>query len=461
MNKTVHIWEPQPGPQTFLIKCPVSDIFFGGARGGGKTDGFLGHWCYHVAEAKNKSSGLFFRKNVDELETVIKRGKELFNYAAEWKDQKKKFVFFGGGELRLRSLERDTDADKRQGESNTWIAFDELGNHPRPEPIDKIKATLRSAGGVKTFFLGAANPGGVGHNWIKNRYIDPSPPLKPFYDPNIEDYRVFIPAKLTDNKKLIEGDPDYLKKIIAATVGQEWLRKAWVEGSWDIVAGGMFDDIWRREKHVIKPFQIPKAWTIYRAYDWGSSRPFSVGWWACSDGSTATLANGDQKTFSPGTFFRIGEWYGWNKQPNKGLKLLEKQIAKGIIEREKKAGWEVQDGPADSSIFDEENGHSIAKEHKPFGIFWKKADKRPGSRISGWRRIREMLIASTQFPMEEPGLFIFNNCTQFIRTVPILPRDQIKLDDVDTNAEDHVGDETRYMLRYRANFAKMGKLEGF
>ena len=390
----------------------------------------------------------------------------LFSDVSQWVAYKKTLHFNGGGNLKFRFLERPKDAKKYQGHDYTWLEIEEAGNYPTPKLPDMLRATLRSAAGVTCRNLLTANPGDVGHNWIKERYISPASPLTPFESTikigtrEITNTKIFIPAKLSDNKILVENDPNYKNNIALATVGQEWLLRAWLDGNWDITAGGMFDDIWKREKHVVRPFAIPSSWTIKRAYDWGSSKPFSVGWWAVSDGSSCVV-NGKIKNYPPGTFFRIAEWYGWNGEPNQGIRMLEKDIAKGILEFEKSHGWKVEDGPADSSIFDEENGQSIAKEHRPFGIYWKRADKRPGSRIAGWRKIREMLLASLETPMEESGLFIFENCLQFIRTVPILPRDQKKLDDVDTDAEDHIGDETRYMLRYADKTARMSGITGF
>lgn len=334
---------------------------------------------------------------------------------------------------------------------NTWMSFDELGNWPSPKPIDKLRACLRSGDApIPKSFRASGNPGGIGHNWVKARYIDPAPPFKPFFDAEAETWRVFIPSTLDDNPALLLNDPDYWKRVKASTAGDEALEKAWRWGDWDIVAGGMFDDLWRRDIHVIKPFSIPPSWTIDRSFDWGSSAPFSVGWWAESDGTKAP--NG--RHYPPGTLFRINEWYGWNERPNEGLKMLATEIAKGIKEREAEMGIAAKPGPADSSIFDAENGVCIADDMAKFGVKWTAADKSPGSRKTGWERIRKYLKAciperdanGNPLPMEQPGLFVFEQCAQFIRTVPVLPRDQNKRDDVDTKAEDHCGDESRYRV---------------
>lgn len=217
-------------------------------------------------------------------------------------------------------------------------------------------------------------------------------------------------------------------------------------GDWNIVDGGMFDDVWNDRTHVLEPFDIPKSWHVDRSFDWGSSKPFSVGWWAESDGTEATLKDGSKRNFPRGTLFRISEWYGWNGKPNEGLKMLAGDIAKGIKEREASLGLTVKPGPADNSIFDTQDGNCIADNMAAAGVRWERSDKSPGSRKNGWELLRGRLSESRKHPMERPGLFVFSNCRQFIRTVPTLPRDESKTDDVDTESEDHVADETRYRV---------------
>jgi hypothetical protein len=229
-----------------------------------------------------------------------------------------------------------------------------------------------------------------------------------------------------------------------------------LEGDWNIVAGGMFDDVYSQEIHEISPFNIPSSWRIDRSFDWGSSKPFSVGWWAESDGTEATLPDDSKKAWPRGTLFRIGEWYGWSGQPNEGCKMLAVEVAKGILDRELSAPWgsRVEPGPADNSIFDAENGVCIADDMAKLGIRWERSDKSPGSRKTGWEAMRRMFKACRKHPMEEPGLYVFNTCRDgFIRTVPALIRDQNKTDDVDTNAEDHCGDEARYRCLAVKRFA--------
>jgi hypothetical protein len=448
------IWRPQPGPQTALLTCPLSDVFYGGARGGGKTDGALGDWIAHAGRYGRAARGIFFRRSYPELEEVERRARELFApLGATERQDKHYWLFPNGATLKMRFLERDKDAAKYQGHAYTWMAFDELPNWPSPAPIDLLWGSLRSADGVPCTRRCFGNPGGPGHNWVKARYIDRAPPYMPFTvqpqadRPDLTIDAVFIPARLEDNPLLVEHDPGYEARIAAASGGGS-LWKGWRYGDWDIVAGGFFDDVWDRTVHVLRPFAIPSSWRLDRAFDWGSAKPFSVGWWAESDGSPVTLADGSTRTFPARSLIRIAEWYGWNGQPNHGLRLSDEAIARGILERERQMGilGRVHAGPADSMIFEERNGDSPAAIHQRLGVRWEKSIKGPGSRQRRWQMLRDRLIAARDGDREHPGLWVFETCTQWIRTVPVLPRDETTWDDIDTEAEDHAADETGYRV---------------
>jgi hypothetical protein len=435
-------------------------MLYGGARGGGKSYGIIGDWLLHGGRYGLHAKGVLFRKTYPEFEEILEQTHAVFPLlGAYYRDKHKTWTFENGSKLKLRYLERDQHAGKYQGHQYTWMGFEELGNWPTSTPIDQLKGTLRSPHGIPVRWVATANPGGVGHNWIKARFISPAPPMTPFFDPVTKVWRVFIPAKLEDNQILMQNDPGYVDRLRG--VGADWLVEAWLSGNWDIVAGGMLDDVWRSDRHVIKPFDIPKGWRIDRAFDWGSTRPFSVGWWAESDGTTAP--NG--ALYPKGTLFRIAEWYGWNgKKPNEGLKMLAVDVARKVREMEitMKLQGRVEPGPADPSIFATENGNNIANDMAlpPGSIRWEPADAGPGSRKTGWERIRKMLKACLTTPMEGPGLFVFETCRQFIRTVPTLPRDPKDPDDVDSDAEDHIGDETRYRVMHRRREVKAQKITG-
>jgi hypothetical protein len=222
--------------------------------------------------------------------------------------------------------------------------------------------------------------------------------------------------------------------------------------------GAFFGDLWTESIHVIDPFPIPLHWYIDRSFDWGEARPFSVCWFAESDGSEAP--NG--RTYPKGTLFLIHEWYGWNGQPNEGLRMLARDVARGIASQEK-ARWQegrVHAGPADNQIFTRTNGVCIADDMADEGITWTNSDKRPGSRANGARIFREYLQHSTESPMEGPGLFIFRPCAQFIRTLPALPTDLRNPDDIHTDSEDHIYDSARYRILDSQSVATTMKVSG-
>ena len=366
----------------------------------------------------------------------------------------KNFIeFWNGAKIHLCHCQYEKDVSKYQGAEIHVLMIDELTHF-----TEKIYRYLRGRcriGGLKlkTKYTGlfprivaGSNPGGVGHNWVKATFIDEAAPMHIKAQPKGEGgmKRQYIPAKLTDNPTLMDNDPDYGDRLEG--LGNPALVKAMRDGDWNIVAGGMFDDVWSEKHHVLKPFEIPASWRIDRAFDWGSSKPFSVGFWAESDGTEATLADGEKRIFPRGTLIRIGEWYGWTGKANEGLKMSDSGIADGIIKHQMDMGIQarIRPGPADSSIFDETNGDSPAKIQERHKVRWEKADKSPGSRKRGWQLMRGRLIAGKAERMEEPGLFVFDTCRQFIRTFPVLPRSDRDADDIDTDAEDHIADEARY-----------------
>lgn len=465
---TKSVIRAQAGPQKLLLTCPAEEVFYGGARGGGKSYGGLLDFNQHAMTYGQHARGILFRQTYPELEDLMAKADEVYpQVGAKWLAARKVWRFPGGAWLKMRYLEKERDALKYQGHEYTWVGVDEAGNYATPGAIDTLKATLRSPHGVRKRLYLSGNPGGVGHNWLKERYVLPSPPCHIISETSTRTgeiwRRVFIPARVQDNTLLMKNDPGYIDNIVAATTGKPWLLKAWLEGSWDIVAGGIVDDLWKGETHVIRPFAIPHSWRLDRSFDYGSSKPFSVGWWAESDGTTVQLSTGQTRTFPRGTIFRIAEWYGWNGKANEGCRMLAKDIARGVKEREEAMGLRgrVRPGPADSSIYDVVNGTCIADDMALVGVQWTRADKGPGSRKAGWEAIRQRLSDSLHEPRDEPGLYIFETCRHFIRTVPVLPRDEKDPDDVDTDAEDHIGDETRYRLRAKKRDVGLLRTTGF
>jgi hypothetical protein len=170
------IWEAQAGPQSALISCPVFEVFFGGARGGGKTDGVLGDFLEHADTYGENAIGLMIRRQRTELIETIERSRAIYRPLGwTYHEQEKMWRAPNGARLRFAYLERDSDAEGYQGHSYTRLYFEEIGNFPSDKPILKLMATLRSGAGVPVGFRATGNPGGPGHQWVKARYIDPAP----------------------------------------------------------------------------------------------------------------------------------------------------------------------------------------------------------------------------------------------------------------------------------------------
>jgi hypothetical protein len=297
--------KPQPGPQTALLECPCDLIFFGGSRGSGKTFASLLKIIQHTEQWGTYSSVLVVRRTYKQLDDMIKDAKRVFQpLGAQWYGSEGKFIMQNGAEVKFRHLDSDSDADEYQGHSYSLLIAEELGNFPSPDPINKLLATLRSAHGIKCQFMATGNPGGPGHQWVKAMFIDPAPLgnrvistvyTDPFTGQSVTRTRTFIPGTVRDNLYL--NPVEYAAQL--RMVGNEMLVKAWLFGDWNIVIGAFFDN-WDPRKHVIRSFEIPRHWLRFRAGDWGSARPFAIGWFAVAS-DTSKISQGDS---APPSSFR-------------------------------------------------------------------------------------------------------------------------------------------------------------
>ena len=438
----VVVWEPRSKPQAAFIACPVFEVFFGGARGSLKTDSTLGDWINHSALYGDKAVGLMVRRTREELTETLERFRHVLTQLG--------FTFSGyvcrspnGSRLTFAYLDNDSDAERYQGWSLTRVYVEEVGNFPNEAPVKKLMATLRSASGVPVGFRATGNPGGPGHQWVKARYIDPAPNgwkvqtyeyVNPFNSSVVTRDRVFIPGKITDHTLL--GD-EYIAQLQMS--GSETLVRAWLLGDWSVIEGAYFD-VWDSTRHVIKPRELPSHWLRFRAFDWGSAKPFSVGWWAAA---SETFIDGDV-VIPAGALVKYREWYGASA-PNVGLKMVAEDVARGILEREvEKIDYSV----ADPAIFAEDGGPSIAERMANVGVDWQRGDnKRVASKgaIGGWDQLRSRLVGEDGRPM----IYFFETCVDSIRTIPVLQHDGKKPEDLDTEGEDHAADETRYACMSR------------
>ena len=441
------LWAPQPGPQTDAISADwCQELLYGGAAGGGKSDFLLGDYLQDVEHYGPAWQGILFRRSLPELEEMIARSHELYpGSGGVWREQRKRWEWPNGAMLRMRYLEADRDATRYQGAAYTWEGWDELGQWASAYGYKYLRARLRSAHNVpRKRIRSTANPGGVGHHWIKSKFIDHSRMgFAPFKDPDTGGDVMFIPSRLTDNAILMQNDPEYVGRLKG--LGSPALVKAWLEGDWDVIAGAFFPEF--GPQHIVRPHKLPDDWTRFRAMDWGSAKPFCVGWYAISDGSIPA--------YPRGALVKYREWYGSTGEPNIGLKLTAEEVGEGIVQREQ--GDLISYGVIDPAAHSHDGGPSIAERIlKGSGgkvAFGRADNARVGPRgaMGGWDQLRARLKGEDGRPM----IYFFDTCRDSIRTIPALPHDENRPEDVDTKAEDHAGDETRYAAMSRPYVREM------
>lgn len=459
------VFPPPNKRQVELFKDRHRYVAYGGARGGGKS------WAVRIKAVLlcYKYPGIkvmIIRKTYPELqENHILPLCELLNTNAEdkndrlaqYNDSKKHIIFpkvKGHGYKRSRILFRYCDKEKdvlRFQGTEVDVLFVDEATHQSEEKITKLKACVRGVNEFPKRTYYTCNPGGEGHGWVKRLFID-----RHFNEAeNPEDYS-FIKALVTDNKALMEADPEYVKQLQALPPK---LREAWLHGNWDIFEGQFFEDFriepdvmaahehgcdeerevlktQGRWCHVIPALDLSRpefaGWKVYRSYDFGYGKPFSCAWWAMN---------------YDGVLYRILELYGCRKDsPNEGVRWTPDQQFKEIARIEREHPWlkgRHIEGIADPSIWDSSRGESIADVAMHYGVYFTPGDN---NRIPGWMQCHYRL----QF--DENGyarMYVFDNCAAFIRTIPTLVHDEHRPEDLDTTLEDHVADDWRYMCMSR------------
>lgn len=472
-------WAPQAGSQVLFLGCPIFETLFEGTRGPGKTDALIMDFIQDVGKGYGAEwRGILFRKTYPELADIVNKCNKwlpLMCPGAKFNKSDYTWTFSTGEQLLLRHARVEQDYWAYHGHAYPWIGWEELTNWADDKLYRKMMSCCRSTNPhMPRKYRSTCNPYGVGHNWVKRRFKIPQTRGVPQLDcvdaeGNREPPRVVIHGSIHENRILLDADPDYIDRLRASARNRAELQ-AWLYGSWDIVAGGMFDDVWDTTRQVVEPFPVPRSWRVDRSLDWGSAKPFSVGWWAESDGTDVTYPDGRRIKTRRGDLFRIAEWYGCSpKESNVGLHMDAKQVADGIKKREVEmiesglVQYKINAGVADSAIDSSDNGPTVRSDMLSRGVDWEMADKAPGSRKQGWLVMRRMLRAALcqdsegkplQVPREEPAMFFFRTCPSAIDLLPSMSRDDKDLDDIDTDAEDHIADEVRYRARNKVQRAK-------
>lgn len=485
----------QPGAVESFLSAPEKDVCLSGPRGPGKSLALLADYLQDVDAGWGAAwKGQILRRSLtgfDEFRSLANQFISRIFPRASFNQNANRWIFPGGEVLTFRYFDQDIDYSTFLGGSATFLGFEELTQWNDDSALRMMLATLRSTvPNIPLRLRSTCNPDGPSHSHIKRRYQASDFFALGGYQigPRIEaddigPDRRMIYAKLAENQLMLTTQPDYLANTKTAAI-TEGRYAAWVNGSWEILSGDMFSDIWDQAKPyamlpAIPATSIPGSWRIDRALDFGDSAPFSVLWFAESDGSSIKV---DGRTINTirGDLLLFAEWYGAGREPGKGLRLPASMIRDGIIEREIEMGLRSQDpitakwtsrvypGPADTQIFNIKPGAggieptgSIADDfaeattingHKFAGIRWEEANKNPHTRAQGWQAIRSRLYATIPTKdgiREKAGLFICENVRSFFDHVLTLPRDlKNNREDIPqtTGIIDHTGDATRYRM---------------
>lgn len=428
MAKAIYIDIPQPSKtQWKFMNDGHKYLGYGGARGGGKS------WVVRVQAISYclqypGISVIIIRRSYPELREnhirpisgMVPKTVGIYN------DSSKEMRFKNGSRILFRYCARESDLMNFQGLEADIIYIDEA-TQLEEIVFRSLTACLRGVNPFPKRIICTCNPGGVGHAWVKRLFLDRrfTSAEKP------EDY-AFIASRVTDNVALMKADPDYLRQLEALP---ERKRRAWLEGDWNALEGQFFSEFednpdgydTRRWSHVINPFEPPVTWRICRSFDFGYAKPYSAAWWAVSPDNT---------------LYRMLELYGCTNTPNEGVRQTPDEIFSKMAEMEREHPWlkgRQITGVADPSIWDASRGVSVADTAAKHGIYFSKGEN---NRLNGWAQVHNRLTFDNN---GTPTMYVFTNCAAFRRTIPELIHSETRPEDLNTEQEDHVADEVRYM----------------
>lgn len=441
------LFKPNDGPQTDFLAASEDEVFYGGARGGGKTYSLIIDPLRYCDNPNH--SALLIRRTIPELRDIIHESHKIYKRLypkANFKQQEKVWYFPSGARIEFGYAENAEDAERYRGRAYNWIGVDELPQYADDSVYNLLKSSLRTSDPtLPTHLRSTGNPGNIGSLWVKKKFIDPAPVNTRFTEENeihdivkkekriVQRTLRYIPAKVWDNPYLLHDD-SYISAL--ASLPEE-KRRQMLEGDWDVLEGSAFSEF-DRDVHVIEPFVIPSDWPRFRAADWGYSSPFCCLWFAVDFDDT---------------LFAYREYYGHNVVADDWARELAQ------LERKEKIWYGVIDGS--TAINRGEVGPSIYEtinfELKKLGRpAFRFADRSAGSRIAGKQEVHKRLAVreiglkdNDGNMMYQPSLFIFNTCTNLIRTLPMLVTDKNDPEKVAKDQEDHAYDALHYGLRSR------------
>ena len=439
------VWSPTP-KQALLLSCPVYEVMYGGAKGGGKSDVILVDFLVQLSAATeawkktgigSKGRAVLFRKEFPRLKDLINRSHWLFpviDRGVQWKESDHSWTFPCGYRFEFAHLNDPTAHQNYQGQEISALYIDQAEEIPE-EQYRFLKLQVRSSDPILQPLARirlTANPMGAHAQWVKDRFVAPerngfkviSEIIETSRGPVKRD-RVFIPATLRDNPHL---PPEYEAELLTAP---DHYKRAFFDGDWDVTPGSFFGDVFDPRIHVVDPFEIPTHWEVFRGADWGSRAPACCLWVAIDNDSNLIVV---EELYCPGQTGTI-----WGKK---------------ILEIEEAWKWTTAKGESRLQGYIDHQGRQNHGAEGPtpveamqdMGISWFDADK---ERKLGWVEIRRRLTERSGPQQRTPGLRIFRNCRNLIRTLPNLVASPTDLDDVDSKQDDHAPDALRYAVMSR------------
>jgi hypothetical protein len=440
-------WIPWPGAQEEFLTRVEFEVLFGGSAGPGKTDCLVAAVTRGVEHPDYR--GLLVRRTFPQLQEIIDRCWKLYPemLGGVFRSTEKRWEFPSGAIIDLGHMQHETDKYNYQGKEYHTIGVDELTQFTETQYTYLFSRLRTTDPDIHPQILSTTNPGGIGHYWVKDRFVTITDHGKTYFDPKTGLSRVFIPAKIEDNPTLFLNDPGYLARL-ESLPEVEKLRLR--HGIWDAFEGQIFTELSQRV-HGYEDFAIPPEWERFCVLDWGFAKPFSVGWYAVD---------------YDGVLYRYREWYGCKREADNdpegddvGLKMQAWEVAKAILDRE--GGEKVRLRIADPSIWHprpesrrkESHGITIHEDMTGQGVYFVKADN---DRLHGKMQVHKRLKLNEEVDPEtgeimgeRPMLKIAHSCKGFWRTFPALHEDPRNPEDIDTDQEDHIYDEIRYMCMAR------------
>lgn len=468
--------------QTKALKSVANEILYGGAAGGGKSY-FMRALAILLCGLIPKLNVYLFRRTYDDLIKNHMEGTGGFPemladlvLSGHVKIVENEIRFWNGSKIFLCHCQHEKDRFKYQGAEIHVLLMDELTLFT--EVIYRyLRGRCRAPGVVvpawaRTFFkdkfgvdlpskipmvMCGSNPGNIGHAWVKAAFIDDVLPFEVRQMSKDEGgmLRQYIPAVLADNPHI---DAEKYSGNLAG-LGNPALVRAMLYGDWNIVAGAFFD-ILDDQVHKLPAFTPPAHWTRFRSMDWGSAKPFSVGWWCIAEAEWVKFSDGKERMLPQGAIVRYREWYGCKKddsgrsRADTGLRLSAEAVGRGIMDRE--AGEKIDESMsvADPAMWKEDGGPSIAERilkcdpKQPSEYVGPRFRPADNSRVPGWQQMYDRLKYQ-EMDHGQPMLYVVETCHDWWRTVPSLMHDDGRPEDLDSRMEDHAGDDTRYACMAR------------